>query len=297
VRVYVADVTEAAHPTRPIPADVKRRVRQRCGFGCVICGLPIYEYDHMEGWAETHRHVAEEITLLCDRHHREKTVGLLPLERVVSANENPFNITSGVSSPYSLHYSGGSSRIVVGGNESVAEADADHFGVLIDGVVIVGFRFEDGQALLNMQLFDELNDLALQIFDNELIYSSGPWDIEFTGRRLIIRSEPRDIFIDTVFEVPSTVRIERGRLLLNGVELKIRPDSVLLVNTNATYSGGYTEGPPAALSVGVRPPGIRAAFSSYGVPRYRVERSEAAYNFDVDLSSGQQADDKETDSA
>jgi trigger factor len=32
----------------------------------------------MEEWAKVKRHDAEEITLLCDRHHREKTAGLLP---------------------------------------------------------------------------------------------------------------------------------------------------------------------------------------------------------------------------
>jgi hypothetical protein len=75
----------------PIPYEIKREVRQRCGFGCVICGSPLYEYEHMEGWAVVHRHVAEEITLLCDKHHSERTKGLLPKEDVVKANNNPYN--------------------------------------------------------------------------------------------------------------------------------------------------------------------------------------------------------------
>lgn len=53
----------------PIPAKIKRLVRQRCGFGCVICGSPIYEYDHIVNWSETHHHKAEELTLLCSKHH------------------------------------------------------------------------------------------------------------------------------------------------------------------------------------------------------------------------------------
>ena len=52
---------------RNIPAEIKRQVRQRCGFGCIICGLPIYEYEHMEEWAKVKRHRTEEITLLCPR--------------------------------------------------------------------------------------------------------------------------------------------------------------------------------------------------------------------------------------
>src|SRR5207248_2332597 len=30
---------------------MKREIRQRCGFGCVLCGRPLYTYEHMEGWA------------------------------------------------------------------------------------------------------------------------------------------------------------------------------------------------------------------------------------------------------
>lgn len=37
--------------SRNIPLPIQREVRQRCGFGCVICGMPLYEYEHMEEWA------------------------------------------------------------------------------------------------------------------------------------------------------------------------------------------------------------------------------------------------------
>jgi len=47
----------------------KRIVRQRCGFGCVICGLPIYQYDHMYGYTVETADDPTVITLLCARHH------------------------------------------------------------------------------------------------------------------------------------------------------------------------------------------------------------------------------------
>lgn len=74
---------------RKIPLPIQREVRQRCGFGCVICGVPSYEYHHMKGWATVKEHVAEDITLLCDGHHREVTSGLLPEEKVSEANARP----------------------------------------------------------------------------------------------------------------------------------------------------------------------------------------------------------------
>src|SRR5688572_25130200 len=90
----------------PIPAKIKRKVRQRCGFGCVVCGNPFCDYDHMEEWAILQRHRASEITLLCKQHHGEKTNGLLPLEQVLEANRDPHNRRKGVSSPLKFHFRG-----------------------------------------------------------------------------------------------------------------------------------------------------------------------------------------------
>jgi hypothetical protein len=84
---------------REIPLPMKREIRQRCGFGCVLCGMPLYEYEHMLGFAQVQRHVAEEITLLCDQHHRERTSGLLPIEEVIKANGTPSTLEQARPSP------------------------------------------------------------------------------------------------------------------------------------------------------------------------------------------------------
>ena len=75
----------------PIPNDKMREVRQRCGFGCVICGLPIFEYDHIHGWEND----PNTLTLLCDNHHKLKTNGLIPIAQIVEADANPFQSPSG----------------------------------------------------------------------------------------------------------------------------------------------------------------------------------------------------------
>jgi hypothetical protein len=89
-----------------IPASMKRSIRQRCGFGCIVCGLPLYEYDHIDGWANTLTHDEDRIVLLCSRHHDEKSRGLLPLQVVSEFHESPFNRRGDVSTPYSLWFTG-----------------------------------------------------------------------------------------------------------------------------------------------------------------------------------------------
>jgi trigger factor len=87
----------------PIPASTKRIVRQRCGFGCVFCGLPLYEYDHMGGYSPAVGHDPDEITLLCPDHHSQKTRGLLTEADVRRANASPVNIREGRTAPFGLN--------------------------------------------------------------------------------------------------------------------------------------------------------------------------------------------------
>jgi trigger factor len=257
---------------RKIPPAIRREVRQRCGFGCVICGLPLYEYEHMLGWANVQRHVAAEITLLCDKHHREKTGGLLPLAAVQAADQDPHNLRSGMSAPYSLHFSGDVCNALIGSNEMSASTGSDFVAVMIDGVPLVGFRFEDGHYLLNVLLFDATNELVLQIADNELVYSSGPWDVEFVSTRLVLRAAAREIFVDMVFEPPNRVRLERGRLLFNGMELLLRPDFVLVVNNAGLIMGNSLSGFPVGLNLGSDTRLLPSAIRVAGIPRYGVDR-------------------------
>lgn len=76
--------------SRDIPDDIRRRVRQRDGFGCVICGRGIYKYDHFDpDYSEATAHRASGIILLCSACHDKKTKGLLSRETIAAAVANP----------------------------------------------------------------------------------------------------------------------------------------------------------------------------------------------------------------
>ena len=83
------DITEEEQRP-PIPQPMQRAVRQRCCFGCVICGQPLYEYHHMVPYAEVKKHEEDNLTLLCDDHHKEATVGLLTSAQVSLADSSPY---------------------------------------------------------------------------------------------------------------------------------------------------------------------------------------------------------------
>ena len=185
-------MTSDAWAGRDIPEPVQREVRQRCGFGCVICGLPLYEYEHMEGWANVRnrpkgqQHITSEITLSCDSHHREKTNGLLPLQEVRAADAAPLNKRNGVSKPYDLHFAGNACELVVGGLIFKRElGDGERLIALaIDGEPLVGFTLEQGHLLLTLRVFDDAGKLVLHIDRSRLVYSVSPWDISLEGGNL-----------------------------------------------------------------------------------------------------------------
>lgn len=261
-----------------IPLPIQREVRQRCGFGCVICGFPLYEYEHMEGWANVQRHVAEEITLLCDQHHREKTVGLLPLNVVREADKNPHNKRSGTSKPYTFFFSGDEVVVEIGGNTFVTKDSGYGTAMIplgIDNVPVLGFVIADSHLLLNLVIFDEMNRLILHIRNNEMVYKTGVWDISFIGTRLIIREGLRKLLIEVDFQTPNKVIVKRGRFLLNGVEVLIRPGHLMIVNTANIFSGMYAENCVGGLLLGSWDGSTPSAVHMDGIPRYGWDRAAA----------------------
>jgi len=241
--------------------------------------MPLYEYEHMLGWAEVRRHVPAEITLLCDQHHRERTSGLLPIETVTAADADPFNLRAGVSKPYDLHYAGTECEAIIGGN-SFTIADAGYgtsmAPVVIDDVPLLGFILADGHLLLHVNLFDECNNLVLRIANNQLVYSTTPWDVRLTGRRLEIREGSGRFLIDMTFEVPNRIRIDRGRFLLNGVELLVRPDFALVTNNRMLLSGSSAVNCSGGLVLGTSEGKGGAMMRIDGIPRYRAETATEA---------------------
>jgi hypothetical protein len=78
---------------RDIPKEIKRRVRERCGFGCVYCGIPIIDYHHIVPWAECQEHDPENIMLLCPTCHRK--VGKWTRDDQLQVKARPKNILEG----------------------------------------------------------------------------------------------------------------------------------------------------------------------------------------------------------
>src|SRR5688500_9526885 len=85
--------------SREIPSPTKRVIRQQCGFGCVVCGSGIYQYEHIDPeWHRAKEHSASRIALLCGTCHDYVTRRLWPKSKILKAREHPYCLRKGFSS-------------------------------------------------------------------------------------------------------------------------------------------------------------------------------------------------------
>lgn len=238
-----------------IPENMKRVIRQRCGFGCVICGVPLYEYHHMLKWSVTKRHVVSEITLLCKLHHTEATTDLLPEEMVREANLSPFNFKAGISTGHALHYSGASVKFVVGGNSFEFDGMADgceFVPIAIDGNPIAKFTRRAGRLFFDFHAYKD-GKLAMKVVENEIVFRSDLWDLEWIGKTVTVRSDAGKPWLTVEFLPPGIVRISRAIIEFNGFEVLVGSDYVYGSNTGVLYTQCGSGNCKYGIAFGVQP--------------------------------------------
>lgn len=190
----------------------------------------------MTEWSVVQEHKAENITLLCDLHHKEKTNGWLPIEQVREANLAPFNAGNGQSPWHALHFNGPTFTIEMGNNFFVSNS-ADIAAIVVDDLPLLGVRIVNGQPLLSLILFDDDDHPLFTVIDNELTYTTTNWDVEIVGTRIKVRSGLRQILVDVEFQPANKVVIHRGMFKCFGAKVFV-DDKGIFIPQAAVYSLG-----------------------------------------------------------
>ncbi len=239
-----------SHDRTPIPERIKREVRQRCGFGCVFCGIPLYHYDHIEEYAIVKEHTATNITLLCANHHDLKTRGLLSSEVVRTKDAAPYTRPRGQTSSLPLFYFGDRAEIIAGGNH-VSVAGLKGSAMRIDGHSLVDFELVEGSIMLNLDFRDRVGLPVLRVQQNELIHSTHLWDYNFVGQRLSIRERSGLLYLIVGFDTDRRqVVINEGLVSHNGIDLFFNPRGFCILNNRSLFRDVSFAGMGTAISVG-----------------------------------------------
>jgi hypothetical protein len=207
--------------SRTIPSAVKRHVRQRCGFGCVICGNAIVHYEHVDPpFSEATRHDPDAIALLCGTCHDKVTRRLVAKETVLQALAHPRALEAGYSRD-AFDITSALPMIEFCGTTFLGVQTI----VAMMGVEILSVSPPEcaGAPMRISALFcDQHGHEVLRIVNNEWFSNARTWDIEVKGQRIIIRRAPKDIALVLRTNPPDTIVIERIAMYYQGARVEGR---------------------------------------------------------------------------
>jgi hypothetical protein len=219
---------------RKIPESIAREVRQRCGFGCVICGLSLYDYEHFDpDFKEATAHNTSGITLLCMQCNQKRNRKVLSVETVKCANENPKSLQQGFSNE-AFDFGSNPIEIVFAG---VTFINCDHW-IRIDGTPILSIKNpEQNHAPYRLSgLFcNDVGEETLEITDNKWSVSTDNWDVECKGAKITIRKGSRDIVLVLKSDPPRKLIIERLNMYFKGIFLRGDQDVLRISDDGITW--------------------------------------------------------------
>ncbi|POA47112.1 hypothetical protein C1893_17075 [Pseudomonas sp. MPR-ANC1] len=204
---------------RTVPAAVKREIRSRCGFGCVICGLAYYDYEHFDPeFKEAKAHNPEGMTLLCMQCNQKRARGTLSVETVTRANLKPKCKEDGFASelfdfgpePVEVTFAG------------VTFYNCDVL-IQISGIPLLSFsppKEVGGPVLLSGFLADSSGATTLKIVENEWFAGDESWDVDVVGPQITIRRGPGDIALQIRVAPPHAIFIQRIDMNFEGYFLR-----------------------------------------------------------------------------
>ncbi|PTE07388.1 HNH endonuclease signature motif containing protein [Mesorhizobium helmanticense] len=219
----MSDQDEARPPT---PDGVKRILRQRAGFGCCLCGLPILQYHHIIEWSVEEHFRPDDMMALCPTHHDMATKGAYPLSEQRRDQASPFNIQRrlargllAVKQDYPAIELG---SVLVVNNGPILSIDEEQ---------VIGLSIAEGAVGLSLKLYSEDGPLLCQIDENEWV-SGNPfaWDIVADWQILTIRQKKGSVNLSLNAKlIPMKLT---GSLWFKSKEIKITEKKIRFVSTN-----------------------------------------------------------------
>ncbi len=227
--------------SRHIPADIARAVRQRDGFGCVVCGLGFITYEHLEPeFHDAHSHDINGIFLLCGGCANKRTKGVLSVATIKRHAASPAAKRTGFAREY-MDIDDTHPEVVAG---AITGRRCKVF-LRIDNEDVISIRGPEEPGApyrLNARIRDRQSNIILEVVDNEWRSSSENWDVETIGRSLEIRSRPNKISMRLRVEPPRRVVFDKIDFYHMGCRVFVEQinDFIAVTRSGAVFrSGGW----------------------------------------------------------
>jgi len=196
--------------SRDIPSGIKRAVRQACGYGCVICGAAIIDYEHVDPeYHEAREHNPNAIALLCPTHHAQCTRGFLSKDSVKQAMLSPVCKKHGYASEF-FDIGRSHPKLVFAGMTFINT----RIPVEVKGVPLIKTEQDEelgGPFRLSGNFYNSQGQPSLEILENEWRVISSNWDVEVAGGVITIRDTTGHISLAHLLASPHvTTRCSSG---------------------------------------------------------------------------------------
>ena len=196
--------------SRHIPDEIKLQIRQACGFGCVVCGMTIYTYEHIDPeFTDATSHDPVKMALLCGSCHLKVTKGIWSKDKVKQARLNPKCKQQGYSNDF---FDAGKPFGVSIGRIYFFKNETGDL-LRIDGKTDLSMKKVDREPpKLSGTFCDQSGATLFEIKENEWIGNPDAWDIESVGNTLTIKDKEDSILLQINARPPHIVAIQIANL-------------------------------------------------------------------------------------
>ncbi|MDQ8941024.1 hypothetical protein [Acinetobacter soli] len=219
--------------SRNIPSDIKAKIRQNDGYGCVKCGNIFIQYEHIEPlFCDAKIHDPDKITLLCAGCHDESTGKRLPKRIINLLKKDPYCKRSGFTKS-SKFYPNPEQMIIKIGNSTFSNTD---IAITIHGkpIIWVTKDYSDPYSpLLYNAIFMDSNGKKIgYLNNNEFVGIVGSCDFQAISNRIEVRSKKGEINLILEIEGDGFVNIKRLFFKYKNNTFKLNKDGSIQINEN-----------------------------------------------------------------
>lgn len=239
---------------RRVEPDIKREIRKQDGYGCIVCGSMLVDYEHIDPlFCDAKEHDPSKMALLCGQHHDPVTRRIMPKRLIKKHKEDPYCKKHGYA--FSTYFPNPDDIKIKCGNSYFQDTKKIFE---INGRPIIWIEKEDDEILFSAIFFDDIGRKIGYLNKNTFIALVNDCDIFAIGTRIEARTKKGTINLELNIEGDGIVELRRLSAKYFGTNIKINKSGDIKIDSN-TFSNIQTFNCGGAFRIGSIPR-VRTSF-------------------------------------